>query len=224
MSDAFVPTVHTRVRQLPQRAAYDRATIYAILDEGLVCHVGFIADDRPWVIPMSYARDHDRLLLHAGLNARVYRVLAGGAPVCVTVTLVDGIVVARLAAHHSMNYRSVVIVGQAQAITEPAAKVAALRALSQGYVPNHGDPALPVSAANAEGTAVLAIPITDASAKTRAGPPANDDAGDPAVWSGELPLRVAQLPPVPHPQRPVGPCPSHLARGVRPGLLPVDGL
>lgn len=214
------PTEHSRVRQFAQRAQYDRATIYRILDEGLVCHVGFVKDDQPFVTPMNYARDGQRLLLHGAHNSRLVRTLAAGAPICLTVTLVDGLVVAQCAAHHSMNYRSVMIFGRAAEITDETQKAAALRAFNEHFLPGHGGYALPPAAADVRGVAVLEIPLTEASAKVRCGPPIADKADAVReLWCGEIPLRLTALPPVPASEHAASP-PS-IAQFSRPGLLQV---
>jgi uncharacterized protein len=188
----FQLTERSRIRQFPQRGSYDRATIYRILDEGLVCHIGFVEDDEPLVIPMNYARDGDRLLLHGAHNSRLVRTLAAGVPICITVTLIDGLVVAERAAHHSMNYRSVMVFGRAAEITDEEEKAAALRAFNEHFLPGHGDYALPPTAAEIRGVAVLEIPLNEASAKVRSGPPiaAAQSEVDSEQWSGEIPLRL----------------------------------
>lgn len=199
----FQPTQRSRIHQFPQRAHYDRATIYGILDEGLVCHIGFVEDDEPYVLPMNYTRDGDRLLLHGAHNSRLVRTLAAGVPVCVTVTVIDGLVVAQSAAHHSMNYRSVMISGRAAEITDDAQKASALRAFNEHFLPGHGGYALPPTTSEIRAVAVLEIPLTEASAKVRCGPPVVDQA-EPGrdLWCGEIPLRVTALPPITAPGLP----------------------
>jgi hypothetical protein len=192
------PSQRAQVRRLPDRAAYDRETIHAILDEGLVCHVGFVSEGQPHVIPMSYGRDGDRLLLHGSAASRLMRGLEAGWPVCLTVTLLDGLVLARSAFHHSMNFRSVVMFGRATPVDDPAAKSAALHAISEHVVPGRWDEVRPPNARELAATAVLEVPIEEASAKIRTGPPRDDleDLSLP-VWAGVLPLETIPGEPVP---------------------------
>jgi nitroimidazol reductase NimA-like FMN-containing flavoprotein (pyridoxamine 5'-phosphate oxidase superfamily) len=195
---SLAPTPRSKVRRLPARAAYDRATIDAILDEGLVCHVGFCIDAQPYVIPTIYARAGDSLLLHGSAASRMLRHLREGVEVCVTVTLIDGLVFARSAFHHSMNYRSVVIFGRARAIEESSEKVAALRSIVEHAFPGRYDEVRAPDRKELRQTAVLALPIDEASAKVRGGPPV-DEEEDYAldVWAGVLPLELAPRTPVP---------------------------
>src|SRR5213593_1742472 len=159
------PTPRTRVRRLPNRASYDRATIHAILDEGLVCHLGFVHDGQPFVLPTTYARVDDALYLHGSAASRLLRGLRRGIPVCVTVTLLDGLVLARSAFHHSVNYRSVVVLGSAVEVTGTAEKRAALAALVEGIAPGRSAEARPPSQKELAATLVLALPLSEASAK-----------------------------------------------------------
>ena len=178
MSRQLRTTDATTVRRLPDRASTDREEAYAILDEGLVCHIGFLAaDDRPVVIPTTYARRGDELLLHGSPASRLLRSLKNGVDLCVTVTLVDGLVLAKSAFHHSMNYRSVVVLGRAVAITDEADKHAALEALVEHIVPGRTADARGPSVQEIKGTLVLSLPIDEASVKRRTGGPL-DDAGD----------------------------------------------
>ena len=192
------PSQRAQVRRLPDRAAYDRETIHAILDEGLVCHVGFVSEGQPHVIPMSYGRDGDRLLLHGSTASRLMRGLEAGWPVCLTVTLLDGLVLARSAFHHSLNFRSVVMFGRATPVDDPAAKSAALRAISEHVIPGRWEEVRPPNARELAATAVLEVPIEEASAKIRTGPPRDDleDLSLP-VWAGVLPLETIPGEPVP---------------------------
>ncbi len=185
------PSPRAQVRRLPDRGAYDRETIHAILDEGLVCHVGFVIEGQPHVIPMSYGRDGERLLLHGSAASRLVLGMGAGWPVCLTVTLLDGLVLARSAFHHSMNYRSVVIFGKAVPVSDPVGKVAALRAISEHIVPGRWEAVRPPSDRELAMATVLAVPIDEASAKIRTGPPKDDpeDLSLP-VWAGELPLET----------------------------------
>jgi nitroimidazol reductase NimA-like FMN-containing flavoprotein (pyridoxamine 5'-phosphate oxidase superfamily) len=203
--DEFTPTERTEIRRLPKRAAYDRETVYRILDEGLVCHIAFIADGRPVVIPTGYGRKDDTLYIHGSTASRMFRTLAAGAEVCVAVTLLDGLVLARSAFHHSMNYRSVVIFGQASVIDDPAAKVEALRAFTEHVAPGRWPEIRPPSRKELQVTMVLAIPLKEASAKVRSGPPI-DDEEDYAlpVWAGVLPFSDATGEPRPDDRLPAG--------------------
>jgi nitroimidazol reductase NimA-like FMN-containing flavoprotein (pyridoxamine 5'-phosphate oxidase superfamily) len=202
------PTPRTTVRRLPDRARYDPETVHSILDEGLVCHVGFLDEGQPFVIPSSYARLGDRLVLHGSAASRMLRALGGGAPACVTVTLLDGLVLARSGFHHSMNYRSVVVVGRATEITDPGEKRRALDAIVDHVAPGRAADVRPPSEAELRATRVVWLALDEASAKVRTGPP-KDDPADLAldVWAGELPLRLEAKEPVPDP-------------GLRPGLAP----
>ncbi|MBI5069093.1 MAG: pyridoxamine 5'-phosphate oxidase family protein [Deltaproteobacteria bacterium] len=209
----IVPTLRTTHRRLPDRGSHERDVIEAILDEGLVCHVGFAHEGQPYVIPMSYARMGDRLVLHGAPGSRLLQELGAGAPVCVTVTLLDGLVLARSAMHHSVNYRSVVLLGRASAVQDEAEKRAALRAIVEHVVPGRSAEARPPSEAELGATLVLAVPIEEASAKVRAGPP-KDDEEDHALpcWAGVLPLSLSTGTPVPDPRlRPGTPVPLTVA-------------
>jgi hypothetical protein len=196
------------VKRLPARAAYDRATIHAILDEGLVCHIGFVADGQPFVLPTTYGRVGDRLYVHGAAASRMLRRLRDGLPVCVTVTLLDGLVLARSAFHHSMNYRSVVIVGVAVEVTDPAEKVRALEAVVEHVVPGRWSSVRAPTSQELKATMVLSLPICEASAKVRTGPPLDDPADrEIPCWAGEIPLRCLALPPVNDPHLPPGTTP-----------------
>jgi len=191
------PSPRTRVRRLPERGAYERETIHAILDEALVCHVGFSVEGQPYVIPMLYGREDERLFLHGSAASRLLLRLEAGTPACLTVTLVDGLVLARSAFHHSANYRSVVLLGQATPIVEPAAKTEALRVISEHLVPGRWCEVRPPNARELAATTVLEVPLLEASAKIRTGPP-RDDPEDLAlpVWAGVLPLALSPGEPV----------------------------
>jgi hypothetical protein len=194
----FIPTERTQVRRLPKRGAYDRATVYRILDEGLVCHMGFIAEGKPVVIPTGYGRQGDTLYFHGSTASRMFRALGKGADVCVTVTLVDGLVLARSAFHHSMNYRSVVIFGKAAVVEEPAEKRDALRAFTEHVAPGRWQEIRQPSEKELQATTVVALPLQEVSAKLRTGPPI-DDEEDYAlpVWAGVLPLVHTPQAPLP---------------------------
>jgi nitroimidazol reductase NimA-like FMN-containing flavoprotein (pyridoxamine 5'-phosphate oxidase superfamily) len=212
------PTPRTTVRRLPDRARYDRATVHAILDEGLVCHVGFVDEGQPYVIPSAYARVGDRLVIHGSAASRMVKALAGGAPACVTVTLLDGLVLARSGFHHSMNYRSVVVLGRAAEISEPGEKRRALDAIVEHVAPGRVASVRPPSENELRATRVVALPLDEASAKLRTGPPKDDEADYAlAVWAGELPLRLEPLAPVADPRPgPAVPVPPHVTGWRRP--------
>jgi uncharacterized protein len=195
------PTQRTQVARLPKRGDYSEATIHSILDAGFLCHVGFVVDSQPFVIPTGYGRSGDTLYIHGSAASRMLRTLATGVEVCVTVTLLDGIVLARSAFHHSMNYRSVVLFGTATLVESPEEKLVALRAVSEQIVPGRWDDVRQPTDQELKATKVLALPISEASAKVRTGPPL-DDEEDYAlkVWAGVLPLRVHQEPPLPDPR------------------------
>lgn len=184
-------TQRTNVRRLPGRGSYDRDLIHQVLDEGLVCHVGFADAHGPVVIPMAYARDGDTLLLHGSRASRTLRHLASDEPVCVTTTILDGLVLARSAFHHSMNYRAVVVFGRATEITDEAEKRAALEAYVEALLPGRWRAARQPTAKELAATAVVRLAIDEASAKVRAGPPVDDeDDLERPVWAGVLPLET----------------------------------
>lgn len=184
-------TSRTRINRLPKRGDYSQETIYGILDAAFLCHVGFVVEGQPYVIPTGYGRAGDTLYLHGSAASRMLRTLAGGVDVCVTVTLLDGIVLARSAFHHSMNYRSVVMLGKASPIDDEAEKTEALRVISEQIVRGRWEHVRKPSAQELKATAVLKLPITEASAKLRTGPPL-DEEEDYAldVWAGVLPLEL----------------------------------
>ena len=198
MSSNPNPTPRTRVVREPQRALYDRDAVNRILDEALVCHVGFVADGQPYVIPTSYGRDGDVLYVHGSTASRMLRNLEQAIPVCVTVTLLDGLVLARSIFNHSMNYRSVVILGTAKLVDDPAERVAALRALSENILPHRWDDVRQPNEKELKATSVLRIPINEFSAKVRVGPPV-DDEEDYAfpTWAGVIPLELKSSTPSP---------------------------
>ncbi len=186
------------VRRLPARASYDREQIRAILAEGFFCHIGFQIDGQPFVIPTLYAPLGDRLYLHGSPASRMLRTLREGIEMCVSVTLVDGLVIARSAFHHSVNYRSVVVFGRAREVTDAEEKIAALRAIVEQVVPGRWNDARRPNLKEFHGTTVLSLPLDEASAKVRTGGPA-DDEEDYAlpVWAGVIPLRLVPDAPVP---------------------------
>jgi nitroimidazol reductase NimA-like FMN-containing flavoprotein (pyridoxamine 5'-phosphate oxidase superfamily) len=184
-------TPRTTLKRLPQRGTYDREVIDRILDEGFICHVGFAVDGRPFVIPTGYARVGDSLVIHGSQASRMLRTLGQGIDVCVTVTLIDGLVLARSAFHHSMNYRSVVVFGNAKVIDDSDEKLAALRALSEHMIPGRWDDVREPDERELQQTTVLSLPLTEASAKVRTGPPLDDEADYALdVWAGVIPLRM----------------------------------
>ncbi|MGB7283794.1 MAG: pyridoxamine 5'-phosphate oxidase family protein [Candidatus Acidiferrum sp.] len=191
MSEPLTLTERTRVVREPQRGVYDRELIYKILDEGLVCHVGFSADGQPFVIPTLYARIGEAIYFHGSAASRMLRGVSEGANVCVTVTLTDGIVLARSVFNHSMNYRSVVALGKAALVDSAAEKVEALHAFTEKILPGRWDDARQPNEKELKATSILRLPLTEVSAKVRMGPP-EDDAPDYAlpVWAGVIPLRV----------------------------------
>jgi uncharacterized protein len=197
----MLQTGRTTLKRLPQRGSHDAAVIHAILDEALVCHVGFVHDGQPFVMPTTYVRVGGHVYLHGAVANRMFSVMAGGAPVCVEVTLVDALVLGRSAMHHSMNYRSVVILATAHEVTDVAEKRRALEALVEHVVPGRLAEVRRPSANEVAGTRVIAVPITEASAKVRTGPPIDDEA-DHALphWAGELPLKMVTGTPVPEPR------------------------
>jgi len=183
------PSARTRVVREPQRAVYDRATIYDILDEGFICHVGFAIDGQPYVIPTSYGRKDDTLYIHGSAASRMLRHANSGVPVCVTVTLLDGLVLARSIFNHSMKYRSVVVLGTALAIEDVDEKLAALHALSEHILSGRWKDARQPNEKELKATTVLRLPIEEFSAKVRQGPPVDDeeDYSFP-TWAGVIPL------------------------------------
>jgi nitroimidazol reductase NimA-like FMN-containing flavoprotein (pyridoxamine 5'-phosphate oxidase superfamily) len=197
MSTPSAPTPRTRVVREPQRAMYDRNVINRILDEGFICHVGFAVDGQPFVIPTSYGRHQDVLYIHGSAASRMLRNLGDGIPMCVTVTLLDGLVLARSIFNHSMNYRSVVVLGTGTAIDDREEKLNALRLLSEHIIPGRWNEARPPSEKELKATTIIRLPLQEFSAKVRQGP-VIDDEEDYAfpVWAGVLPLNVVTSEPI----------------------------
>jgi nitroimidazol reductase NimA-like FMN-containing flavoprotein (pyridoxamine 5'-phosphate oxidase superfamily) len=196
-----VPTRRTTVRRHPERGAYDRATIDAILDEALICHVGFMVDGQPYVIPTIHARDGDVLYLHGSPASRMLRNLAEGVDVCVTVTLLDGLVLARSVYNHSMNYRSVVVLGRTTEVTDRGEKLHAMERIVESLIPGRWAEARQPNEAEIKGTTILAIGLREASAKIRTGPPKDfDDDLSLPVWAGVIPLDLRRGRPYPDKQ------------------------
>jgi uncharacterized protein len=191
------PTQRTRVIREPQRAVYDREEVYSILDEGFICHVGFAVDGQPFVIPTSYGRKQASLYLHGSAASRMLRHMKQALPVCVTVTLLDGIVLARSVFNHSMNYRSVVILGKANLVEDREEKLTALRVLSEHILPGRWNDARQPNDQELKATSVLRVPIEEFSAKVRTGPPVDDeeDYWFP-TWAGVVPLELRAGSPV----------------------------
>lgn len=185
------PSDRTCVRRVPERACYDVASINAILDEGFVCHLAFVVEGQPFAMPTGYVRQGERLLVHGSSASRMVRTLATGVDVCLTVTLVDGLVLARSAFHHSVNYRSVVVLGKALPLTDPREKLEALELFTNHMVPGRWAEVRGPNEQELKATAVLALPLKEASAKVRKGPP-NDLAEDLTlpVWAGVVPMTV----------------------------------
>jgi uncharacterized protein len=191
MSQPYTPTPRTRLVREADRAVYDREAAYRILDEGFLCHVGFVADGQPFVIPTSYGRKDASLYIHGSAASRMLRQMKEGVPVCITVTLLDGLVLARSVFNHSMNYRSVVVLGKATLVEDAEEKLAALRLLSEHILPSRWADARQPNERELKATSVLRVPIEEFSAKVRVGPPVDDeeDYSFP-TWAGVVPLEV----------------------------------
>lgn len=197
MPESFTPTERTRVIREPHRGVYDRETIYKILDEGIVCHVGFSTDAQPFVIPTLFARVGDAIYFHGSAASRMLRGASTGVPVCITVTLTDGLVLARSVFNHSMNYRSVVALGRATLVEEAGEKLEALRAFTEKILPGRWQDARQPNEKELKATSILKLPLTEVSAKIRSGP-VQDDEEDYAlqVWAGIVPLQLQGQPPI----------------------------
>jgi uncharacterized protein len=216
-ADHYQRTERTQLRRLPERGAYDRATVHAILDEGFLCHVGFVVDGQPHVIPTGYVRVGETIYLHGSSGSRLG--LRPGMPVCVTVTLLDGIVLARSAFHHSFQYRSVVALGRTRLVTDPEEKDTALSALVEHFVPGRSTDVRPGDRRELAATAVLALPLEEVSAKVRTGDPKDEDQdyGLP-YWAGILPLSLEPGRPMPDPRlKPGIPVPPYVTAWSRNG-------
>jgi hypothetical protein len=212
--DEFTPTERSRLRRLHERGRYDKATIYPILDAGFLCHVGYVIDGQPYVTPTSYWRDGDRLYWHGSSASRMLRAIAQAIPVCLTVCHLDGIVLARSGFHSSINYRSVMAFGHAKAIDDPREKLKSLEDFVERLHPGRWAELRPVSTQELKGTTIVSMEIEEASAKTRAGPP-KDDEEDYAlgVWAGVLPVHMITGQPEPDPRLVPGtPKPDYLGR------------
>ena len=201
MSTSQMPTPRTRVVREPHRGVYDRETVYRILDEGFLCHVGFVLDGQPFVIPTSYGRQDANLYIHGSAASRMLRQMKEGVAVCITVTLLDGLVLARSVFNHSMNYRSVVVLGKGTLVDDPEEKLSALRVLSEHILPGRWDDSRQPNERELKQTSVLRVPIEEFSAKIRTGPPMDDeeDLSFP-TWAGVLPLEMKAGAPIPDAQ------------------------
>lgn len=197
----FVPTERTTLQRRPTRGSYDRPTVEAILDEGLYCHVGFVVDTQPYVIPTIHARIADRLYIHGSSASRMLRTLKTGVPMCVTVTILDGLVLARSAFHHSLNYRSVVVLGTAQEVADLAEKNEALQAIVEHVAPQRWNDVRWPTNQELKATSVLRLPLEEVSAKIRTGPPIDDEEDyQLPCWAGELPLSLTPQSLIPDPR------------------------
>jgi uncharacterized protein len=210
-------SARAKVRRAPARGVYDREAIDAILDEALIAHLGFVDDGQPYVIPTLQARLGDVVYIHGSVASRAIRALSSGIPACLTVTLLDGLVLARSAFHHSINYRSVVVLGACRPVEGREQREAALRAFTERMVPGRWDEVRPPSAQELKGTRVLAMRLDESSAKVRTGPPV-DDEEDYAlpVWAGVVPLSTVAGPPQPDPRLEDGIEPSAAVTGWSP--------
>lgn len=218
MTATFEPTSRTKVRRKADRARYDVEGVHAILDEALLAHVAFTVDGQPWIVPMTYARVDDTLYFHGARANHALKSLAAGAPACVSVTLLDGLVLSRSSFHHSMNYRSVVLFGTGHEVTDLDEKLAAVQAVVEHVVPGNTEVVRPPTDSELRATLVVAFPIVEASAKARTGPPIEepDDLALP-VWAGVLPLHTVAGDPVPDPDvRDDVAVPTHVAQYARP--------
>lgn len=215
---AYEQTERTRVYRKPGRGSHDRDLVHSILDEALVCHVGFVQDGQPYVIPTIHAREGEILYLHGARGNRTLGALTDGAPCCLTATLVDELVLARAALHHSLNYRSVMVLGTAREVTDPDEKERALRAVVDHVAPGRPDEIRGPDAMDLRSTRVLSIPIEEASAKVRTGPPVDEEADlDLPHWAGQLPLTLGTGDPISAPDLAGDPpVPEHVRNWARP--------
>ena len=201
----FPQTSRTNLKRLPKRGHFDRDTVYAILDEGFICHIGFVVDGQPFVIPTGYARVDDNLFVHGSQASRMLRTLANGVDACVTVTLIDGLVLARSAFHHSINYRSVVVFGRATLVEDREEKDSALFAFSEQVIRGRWNDVREPTESELKQTTVLRLPLTEASAKVRTGPPIDDEEDySMSTWAGVIPLRLVAGEPIADPRLPAG--------------------
>lgn len=217
--ETIARTQRTTLRRRPARGSYDRELVNAILDEALICHVGFVVDGQPFVLPTIHARVGDGLYIHGSAASRMLKNLKSGAPLCVTVSLIDGLVLARSAFAHSMNYRSVVILGTATEVTDPRDKLKALKAIVDHVIPGRFAEVRGPNERELTATSVLALPINEASAKVRNEPPHEKEEEDYSLdcWAGLIPLKLQSQPPIADPRlRPGIPVPSNVSAYRRP--------
>ena len=214
----FSPTDRTKIRRKPDRGTYDRELIYRILDEAFVCHVAFIADGQPFVVPTNYVRVGDKLFLHGSIASRLMKTLSSGAPFCLSVTLLDGIVCSPTATGHSVNYRSVIVMGNAEIVEGEAAKLAAMRDFVEYVIRGRWATVRPPSEQELKGTMVLAVPLVEASAKVRTGFAVDDDEEySSSGWTGVIPMKWIAQTPVPDPRgNPKNQIPLNIANYSRP--------
>lgn len=213
----FAKTTLNKVRRIPERGAYDPETIYAIIDAALICHVGFVQDGQPFVIPTIHARVGDEILLHGAKASRLLKHVQSGQPICASFTLLDGLVLARSVFHSSMNYRSAVVFGHGRIIEDEAEKVRGLAAISEHLLPGRWDDARPPTAQELQATTLVAVAIDSASAKARSGPPSDDEEDYTLpIWAGVLPIRQQFLVPEADPRLIEGvPVPEYIGKNPR---------
>ena len=214
----FTPTERTKIRRKPDRGTYDRELIYRILDEAFVCHVGFVVDGQPFVVPTNYVRVGDKLFLHGSVASRLMKTLASGATFCLSITLLDGIVLAPTATGHSVNYRSVVVMGKAEPVEGEAAKLAAMRDFVEYVIRGRWADVRPPTEQELKGTMVLSVPLVEASAKVRTGFAVDDEEEYAASgWTGVIPMKWTAQTPVPDPRgNSKNPIPSNVLNYSRP--------
>jgi len=217
--DAYTPTARSKVRRMHERGRYDRESVFAVLDASLFCHIGYVIDGQPYVTPTGYWRVDDHLYWHGSSASRMLRTQSAGIPVCFTVMIVDGLVLARSGFHHSVNYRSVMAFGKARKIEDNDEKRAALDSYVERFLPHRNRELRPIDPQELKATTLLGMTIEEASAKIRTGPPVDDDADYTSrFWAGELPMRTAVLPAIADPRLPPGiPVPAHVTAYRRPG-------
>ena len=217
-TDKFTPTENTRVRRKPDRARYERQTVYDILDQAFVCHVGFIAEGMPFVVPTNYVRVGDQLYLHGSPASRLMKTLSSGAPFCLSVTLLDGIVFSPTAMGHSVNYRSVVVIGKAEIVQDPDAKMKAMRDFVEYVLRGRWATVRPPTAQEIAATMILAVPLVEASAKIRTGFAVDHDAEySSGAWTGVLPFEWTPKEPIRDPRgNAATPAPANIQRYSRP--------
>ena len=210
----FQPTERTQFKRRPTRGSYDAETIFRILDEAFVCHVGFAVDEQPYVIPTTYVRVGDAIYIHGSAASRMLRMLAEGVQVCVTVTLIDGLVFARSAFHNSANYRSVVILGRATLVESPEEKLRAMEALTEHIMPGRWKEVRPTSDQELKAASVLRLALQEVSAKVRTGPPIDEEEDyQLPIWAGVLPLALSAGAPQPDSHVPPGTAPPQYVQG-----------